>query len=321
MSTVWSLARLIMPVCLFLIAAGPAFARSLNEEQLGALREEYILANAEFTLLHEFGHAAFDAFDVPLFSREEEAADTVATVLMILNYNVQNRPSGVDRLLMVSAEWYQEWETRGRVTALKPYWDEHPLSIERFYNINCLAMGSNEDLLSLSLDTELLPVERGWFCDQEFARAKRAVEWLYSQHKREPGDKGRALRPPMLTIQYDKPVGADNRRAYEILRKSHKFERIADRLDRLMDWPFPIKVAVQNCGGSPDAFYKTQVHTIFICLDLLVDFGKLADRRGKEGFDEICANPAIARVMGDRLGCDSAAAGRDSLENGSRNPR
>ena len=308
-------------LCLFLTTAGPALARQLDEGQRSALRQEYILANAEFTLLHEFGHAAFDAFDVPLFSREEEAADTVATVLMILNYNVQNRPSGVDRLLMVSEEWYQEWETRGRVTALKPYWDEHPLSIERFYNINCLALGSNEDLLSLSLDTKLLPVERGWFCDEEFARAKRAVEWLYHQHRREPGDKGRALRPPMLTIQYDKPVGAENRRVYEILRNSHLFERITDRFDRLMDWPFPITVAVQNCGGSPDAFYKAQVHTIFICLDLLVDFGKLADRRAAEGFDEICANPAIARVMSDQLGCDSAVSGGDSPKNGVRSSR
>ena len=308
--------RAFLVICLFLSAAGPAAAKPLDKAQLDALRKEYILANAEFTLLHEFGHAAFDAFDVPLFSREEEAADTVATVLMVLNYNVQNRPAGVDRLLMVSAEWYQEWETRGRVTELKPYWDEHPLSIERFYNINCLAFGANEDLLSLSLDTKLLPVERGWFCDQEFNRAKRAVEWLYHQHRRDPEPvKGRGVRPPMLTVHYDEPTGADNRRVYEVLKGSHLFERITERLDRLMDWPYPVKVSVTNCGGSPDAFYKAQVHTIFVCLDLLADFRRLADRRGAEGFEDVCANPAIARVMGDRLGCDSLSGDDDSPEN------
>jgi len=307
-----TIVRMLLGAFLMLLGMGPAAAQKLSQDQLGALREEYVLANAEFTLLHEFGHAAFDAFDVPLFSREEEAADTVATVLMILNYDVQNRPAAVDRLLMVSAEWYQEWETKGRVTELKPYWDEHPLSIQRFYNINCLAMGANEEMLALSLDTKLLPVERGWFCDQEFARAKRAVEWLYRQHRREPGDKGRALRPPMLTVRYDEPVGADNRRVYEILKRSHLFERIADRLDRLMDWPFPVQVSVTDCGGSPDAFYKKQVHTIFICLDLLADFRRLADRRAEEGFADLCANPAIARVMGSRLGCESRAIGGDS---------
>ncbi|NIJ40128.1 hypothetical protein FHS78_000383 [Parvibaculum indicum] len=306
--------RSLLAFCLALpLAAVPASARPLDKDELDILRTEYVLANAEFTLLHEFGHAAFDVFDVPLFSREEEAADTLATVLMVLNYDVQSRPSGVDRLLMVSAEWHQEWEARGRATELKPYWDEHPLSIVRFYNINCLAMGANQDLLSLSLDTKLLPVERGWFCDREFARAKRAVEWLYSQHRRAPEvAKRRGARLPMLSMQYDKPVGPDNRHVYEILRRSRLFDRIADRLDGLMDWPVPVKVSVTNCGGSPDAFYKSQVRTIFICLDLLADFGRLADRRAAEGFAELCANPVIFRVMGRRLGCDSDSGANDS---------
>ncbi len=306
--------RSLLAACIVLpLMAVAASARPLDKTELDALRTEYVLANAEFTLLHEFGHAAFDAFDVPLFSREEEAADTVATVLMILNYDVQSGPAGVDRLLMVSAEWYQEWEARGRVTELKPYWDEHPLSIVRFYNINCLAMGSNEDLLSLSLDTKLLPVERGWFCDQEFARAKHAVEWLYRQYRRAPEvSKGRGARTPMLSVHYDKPVGEDNRRVYEILRQSRIFARIAGRLDQVMDWPFPVKVSVTNCGGSPDAFYKSQVHTIFVCLDLLADFGRLADRRAAAGFADLCANPLISNVMGRRLGCESGARSDDS---------
>jgi hypothetical protein len=33
--------------------------------------------------LHEFGHASFDLFDVPLFGREEDAADQFSAYIML----------------------------------------------------------------------------------------------------------------------------------------------------------------------------------------------------------------------------------------------
>ena len=292
------------------LGKGPAEAGALSEKQKETLRREYILANTEFTVLHEFGHAAFDAFDVPLFSREEEAADTVATVLMVMKYGVEANPKNIDRLLMVSAEWYQEWESLDKKRPMQPYWDDHPLSIERFYNINCLAIGANEKMLGLSLDTKLLPVERGWFCDQEFARAKRAVEWLGRQHARNH-EKGIRQRPPRLTVSYQKPYTPEKQEVYQILRDSGLLERITSRLDELIDWPYPIKLSVEDCGGGTDAFYKSQVHTIFLCTDLLVQFKQMADIRAAEGVDDLCANPAINSVMGDQLACAPASTKKE----------
>jgi len=288
---------------MLLISVGGAHAGTLTSKQREALEREYILANTEFTVLHEFGHAAFDVFDVPLFSREEEAADTVATVLMIMNYGVEQNPKNIDRLLMVSAEWYQEWMVMDSKRPMQPYWDDHPLSIERFYNINCLALGANEKMLGLSLDTKLLPVERGWFCDKEFARAKKAVEWLGRQHARDL-QKGRRDRPSRLTIKYQEPYTPEKMAVYKILRSSGLLERIVSKLDALIDWPVPITLSVEDCGGGTDAFYKSQVHTIFLCTDLLVQFKKMADLRAKEGVDDLCANPAIYSVMGGELACN-----------------
>ena len=39
-----------------------------------------------FALAHEFGHAVFDIFDIPVFGREEDAADQFATVTMPLPF-------------------------------------------------------------------------------------------------------------------------------------------------------------------------------------------------------------------------------------------
>lgn len=286
--------------------SGGISAGELSERQKNDLRREYVLANTEFTVLHEFGHAAFDAFDVPLFSCEEESADTVATIFMIINYDIENRLDRVDRLLMVSAEWYQEWMERDRKRPMQPYWDNHPLSIERFYNINCLAMGANQELLSLSLDTKLLPVERGWSCDQEFARAKRTVEWLGKQHARNPEHSYRS-RPPKLTVVYQEPATPEKLEVYRLLRASAMLERITTTLDARVDWPFPITLSVEDCGGSPDAFYKSEARTIFLCTDLLAEFSSLADSRASQGLDDLCLNPAIYRVMGTRLNCPTPA--------------
>lgn len=292
----------LLVILLLVFGGGAAEAGALSEKQKDVLRREYILANTEFTVLHEFGHAAFDAFDVPLFGREEEAADTVATILMVVNYGVEANPKNVDRLLMVSAEWFQEWETQDSKQIMQPYWDDHPLSIVRFYNINCLAMGSNEKMLSLSLDTKLLPVERGWFCDEEFARAKRAVEWLGRQHARDH-ERGIRARPPRLSVKYQKPYAPEKLEVYNILRDSGLLERIVTRLDEAIDWPEKVTVSVEDCGGGAEAFYKSHVHTIYLCEDLLVQFKQMADLRAAQGVDDLCANPAIYSVMGRELEC------------------
>jgi len=36
-----------------------------------------------FALAHEFGHGVFDIFDIPVFGREEDAADQFATYVML----------------------------------------------------------------------------------------------------------------------------------------------------------------------------------------------------------------------------------------------
>ncbi len=36
-----------------------------------------------FATAHEFGHLAFDVYEVPVFGREEDAADNFATYMML----------------------------------------------------------------------------------------------------------------------------------------------------------------------------------------------------------------------------------------------
>src|SRR5262249_2445837 len=42
-----------------------------------------VIGQLFFALAHEFGHAVFDIFDIPVFGREEDAADQFATYIML----------------------------------------------------------------------------------------------------------------------------------------------------------------------------------------------------------------------------------------------
>jgi len=235
------LGRAVLAAVLALLCAGAAQAGAIPEAARADLRREFILANTEFTVLHEVGHVVFQEFDVPLFGREEESADTLATMLMILRYGVDTDPRRMDRLLMVSAEWYDEWQVLDSRDAARTYWDDHPLSIQRFYNINCLVFGANEEMLGLLLDSpsELLPVERGWFCDREFARAKAATFWLYEHYRRRPShpDKGRGIELPFITVNYEEPDSDEARAGYALLKSDGLVGQMAARLNALLAWP------------------------------------------------------------------------------------
>lgn len=284
-----------------------AMAGPIPRAERADLRREYILANTEFTVLHEVAHVVFQEFDVPLFGQEEESADTLATMLMILNYGIDVDPRHMDRLLMVSAEWYDEWQVLDKQNAARSYWDDHPLSIQRFYNINCLAFGANEEMLGLLLDhpSDLLPVERGWFCDRESARAKAAAFWIYDHYRKKPPaqDKGHRIPKPMITVTWEEPDTEEAKKGYDILRSDGLVERMAGRLDALLAWPNPISINFVNCGASTEAYYNERVHGIFICAGLIAQFGQMADYQADQGTDRLCHNLAIRRLMGERLGC------------------
>ena len=89
---------------------GPAAAQDNEEAALS--REEIVqlvvLANLEFTLLHEIGHALIDHFELPVFGREEDAADQIATTTMILRNNADVDAYAIDRLLAVSGQWLSD---------------------------------------------------------------------------------------------------------------------------------------------------------------------------------------------------------------------
>ena len=56
----------------------PMHGRSRTNVLPGFRREDAIVGGFVSTLLHETGHAIFHLLDIPIFGREEDAADAIA---------------------------------------------------------------------------------------------------------------------------------------------------------------------------------------------------------------------------------------------------
>jgi hypothetical protein len=107
----------------------------------GFRREDAVVAGFVSVLLHETGHAIFNILNIPIFGREEDAADAIAAFVMLSVGKNSTR-----RLLAGTAHVFRAWELHKRkqgARSFEAYSDEHGTDAQRFYNTLCIAHGSD----------------------------------------------------------------------------------------------------------------------------------------------------------------------------------
>jgi hypothetical protein len=133
-----------------------------------------------FVTLHEVGHAAFDVLGVPIFGREEDAADNFATYVML------QFGRGQARRLIGGAAWawkayLGDYRRNPMVqTRLAAFANDHGLPQERFYNLLCLAFGANKG--EFADVGSYLPPTRSPKCSYEYQTLVRAFRKEIGPH-------------------------------------------------------------------------------------------------------------------------------------------
>jgi len=56
-----------------------------------------------------------------------------------------------------------------------PYWDEHSLDLQRYYNIMCWVYGSDTEYYSDFLNNETLPLNRALSCEWEYQKMNSSL--------------------------------------------------------------------------------------------------------------------------------------------------
>jgi len=125
-----------------------------------------------FVLLHETSHAIFDLLKVPILGREEDAADQVAAMTLL------RAGEGVARRVLSGAAWMYLHDSKGRMPDDSDFADVHGLDAQRFYNVLCMAHGSNPDSFKGMVEKGYLPKDRAETCADEFRQVAYAVKQL-----------------------------------------------------------------------------------------------------------------------------------------------
>jgi hypothetical protein len=128
--------------------------------------------------LHEAGHAVFATLQIPLFGREEDAADQFSTYIMLKFDKDEAR-----RLILGSAYQYKGDVSAPTVTMKQhAFADEHGTSAQRFFNLLCTAYGADPKLFSDFVEKGFLPEDRAVGCEREYLQLSHAFDTLIGPH-------------------------------------------------------------------------------------------------------------------------------------------
>ena len=141
----------------------------------GLTRADAIVGAVVDTFLHEAGHAVFDLLEVPVFGREEDAADFFSAYVLL-----RFAPEDSARLFqgvgfMMASEAKAALE---KPQDLRAFARPHGTAAQRYYNLLCMAYGSDPKTFADAVSKGGLPTERADGCAEEFAMLERAFRKL-----------------------------------------------------------------------------------------------------------------------------------------------
>lgn len=148
-----------------------------NEGQ--ALRHTFLCM--DFFFYHEMGHCLVGELNLPITGREEDAADDLAAISL-----AEGGKYGGE-VAMAAAQFF-EIMSRGADPKKLPFWDEHSLDAQRFYNILTVFYGSNPNRY-LFLE-KVVPQRTLARSQRDFNHKQRAWDRILNQHLRQPKNTG-----------------------------------------------------------------------------------------------------------------------------------
>jgi len=142
-----------------------------SEEELG----EQVTAVNSFILAHEFAHALIENLEFSVLGREEDAADSISTSLLL-------EVPGGDEYAATAALFWAELSGGRESHELEEYADTHSLDIQRALNILCWVAGSSEEAFEEVAESEALPEERLERCPEEYEQVVGSIAQELEPH-------------------------------------------------------------------------------------------------------------------------------------------
>jgi len=142
----------------------------------GVTRQDAIIGPAVEVFLHEVGHATFNLLKVPIFGREEDAADQFA------DYLILHLDDDISRQAVTGVGYMYGHEMQSQTPGQQQFANVHGLSAQRFYNLLCMAYGKDPKLFEDVVQRGYLPESRAEGCEDEYKQVDYAFTKLISPY-------------------------------------------------------------------------------------------------------------------------------------------
>lgn len=225
---------------------------------------EAMFRHISYVLHHEIGHLLINELDLPVLGWEEDAADSLATLLLLWG----GSEDAYKTLYASTHAWVLNHEQRG-MPAPVMLADEHSLDLQRAYHSVCMMLGADAQAFTPIADLMGMPEARRVRCGHEFARLNRSWEAVLAPHRRSEG-------ASTVHAVYLEP-GPETRLVAEVLQAEHLIDGTTKKLAEAFDIPREVGVVGRDCG-QPNAYYVGEYARVDLCYELAnVSFNMFAD--------------------------------------------
>jgi DNA-binding XRE family transcriptional regulator len=225
---------------------------------------EFVVGNMLFVGFHELGHGIIHELGLPVLGKEEDAADSFATIAMInMNTDFSNRV-----LVQAARGWFLMDRRDRKQGDMLAFYDEHGLDKQRAYQIVCFMVGWDEDRFKELADWVKMPAARQDSCAGDYSNAEFSWNAELKSHRRAPDQ-------PKSKVDIDYGAATGKLEVYaRSLRAIGYLETIAGYAADLVVWPRPISIVLQTCGES-NAQWSPGTHKELLCYEMAEEFLEL----------------------------------------------
>lgn len=171
------------------------FAQQLAERYDDAeAARQAVIDSTLFVFQHELGHALVHLLELPITGKEEDAVDDLATLVLLHEWE-----GGDESALNAAEAFYALGELQEAQTAenaenapeILPYYGEHSLGKQRYYEIVCIVYGSDPETHA-DLVPDALPESRAVRCPGEYEQKANSWDILLADYYYAADDTGAA---------------------------------------------------------------------------------------------------------------------------------
>lgn len=255
-----------------------------QQGQADALR--FVTDNVITVLFHEAGHMLISELDLPVLGREEDAVDTLSSVLLL-----EAKDTALDQALMDTVDsWLALGDANGTPRD-EDMMDTHGLNKQRAYNIACMMVGQDQVRFKDFADRIRLPQTRRDECAGEYDKARNS--WFSVLKPHMAGDKDRVD----FKLAYYKVNDPDLNYYRSVLKDIGVLEMLRDTFSGLVKLDGGIKLTANVCGQA-NAFWSPSDRELTYCFEDARSYAQMFAARHGGGDD----TPAQSSFLANKTG-------------------